>query len=282
MSRFVAAAVTAAALLLGTAACGETEDEKAARIAHEDLAGQWATLQRAGTVSVQFNGRIYSADSYRWGIWQGTSVVKFDAEATSDTQYDRIESKNGFLPTTSTTMQELRIADDHWYRSPDMRTSDDRPWVHAKSGDIFTVGDTFGDPNLGAVDLAMYLRFIREIPETAARGARTTELEDLAGAPREYHFFCQPRTTGCPRATFGTGLDRIATVIAIFNISAWVGEDGRLKRLTVNFEALKESGDSVTTKMQVGFTITGYGAPLAFAPPPTTEITADRQPTFAS
>ena len=291
MSRFVraVAAALAYALLIGVAGC-ESEREQENRTAHGDVAGQWDRLHEAGSASVTFDGLLYldSLLGKSSGMWAGTSVIRLDAEPSSDTDYRRIDASTITGQLTSTKMRELRIGDDHWYRSPNLRTADGRPWIKRETGYEMSVGDPFADPNLGVTDLAVWLRFLREVPAEAAAEAKTDTLEDVAGAPREYFVRCVMRTPSCPRASFGSKLDQLFPIVAAFTISCWVGEDGRLRKLKAELELYQDTnprpdrGVSEPIRLKTTFTLTGFGTPLTVTPPPASQVTEDSAPMIRS
>ncbi|GAA0809124.1 hypothetical protein [Spirilliplanes yamanashiensis] len=274
MPRLIAAAL-AAACVLATAGCSDSE------IVSTDLSGQWDTLAAAGTVSVSFTGELREGTSTTRdaGLWIGSGVVRLADDPVADLTYDRVEATgSGGRSDPAIPLRELRIGDDHWFSSERWRTGDGRPWVHRESPYPAPVGMT-ADPMLGIVDVALWVRLLRDVGAQDTADSRTEGLTDHPGAEREYRVVCHPSSCLGP---YDTGLDRAFPVVSEQVMRVWVGADGRLRRLEVDLALMNDDTGSGTLgryyTAKAAFDVTAVGAPLAVTPPPADQISESPLP----
>jgi len=269
-------------VLLGVAGVALTNVWKAdgPKEIHQRLANVDAKLRKAGSARVTFNAEIKPQVSGPSAALQGTSMIKFGDTADWDTTYSSIVA-DGKAPVQA---RGIRVGQDTYFSSPSMKPEDGRPWFTAKTPAAW--GGLLADPRLGLGDFAVWKEFLVDTTEKNAFDGATDELPDVDGAEHEYKIRCTPQQdAGCP-APFDSGLDDVFDQAVYHTMSAWIDDDGRVRKLAVDLSVIYagEDGEYAVTPghpygeyfVKATFTLDQFGTPVTVTAPPDDQITQSR------
>jgi hypothetical protein len=247
---------------------------------HQRLANVDQALRSAGSARVTFNAEIKPQVSGPSATLQGTSMIKFGDTADWDTTYSSIVA-DGKAPIQA---HGVRVGQDTYFSSPSMEPEDGRSWFTAETPAAW--GGLFADPRLGLGDFTVWNEFLADTTEANAFDGATDELPDVDGAEHEYKIRCTPQQdAGCP-PPFDSGLDDVFDQAVYQRMSAWIDDEGRVRKLEVDLSVIYAGDDGSYAPTpdhpygeyfaKMTFTLDEFGTPVTVTAPPDDQITQSR------
>ncbi len=254
----------------------ESPEEVAARLSVMN-----AKLIEAGSARITFTGELAPQVAGPTGRWEGTTLMKFGAEPSWDTTYSLITA-DGQQPVQG---REVHVGTDTFYNSPTVRADDGRPWINARKTSV-DWGSQYSTPEFRVTDFALWREFFDNVPVGYANDAATEELPDLPGAEHEFRLRCYPVMPQCPPPV-GSFLDDVFNSMDIPpTLSAWVDDDGLLRKMQVEASLFYKSGEpggdpnvfhpSGEYFARATWTLDQFGTAVSVAAPPEGQVSESR------